>query len=98
MQASALLADAESLYPLYEKEETAVALARINGVACGIVTLAQEKISCCAASHAARFVRFCDAFSLPVITNAGKGWKRMLRLRWIGIKPPQKTAMRMHNT
>ena len=68
MDVPAVLADAASLYPLYETENTLTALARINGAACGIVVLAEEKIGCCAASHAARFVRFCDAFSLPVVT------------------------------
>ncbi len=63
-----VLADAASLYPLYESENALAALARVNGVACGIVVLAEDKIDCCASSHAARFVRFCDAFSLPVIT------------------------------
>lgn len=67
-EAAALLADAGSVYPLYENKNSAAVLARINGVACGVVTLADETISCCAASHAARFVRFCDAFSLPIIT------------------------------
>ncbi len=65
-EAAAYLADAESLFPLY-KDEVA-ALARINGVVCGIVTLAGEQVSCCAAARAARFVRFCDSFSLPVLT------------------------------
>lgn len=64
--AAAYLADAESLFPLY-KDEVA-ALARINGTVCGIVTLAGEQISCCAAARAARFVRFCDSFSLPLLT------------------------------
>lgn len=66
--AANVLADAGSLYPLYTNDNTAVALARVNGAACGIVTLADDSIGCCAASHAARFVRFCDAFSLPIIT------------------------------
>ena len=65
-EAAAYLADAESLFPLY-KDEVA-ALARINGVVCGIVTLAGEQVSCCAAARAARFVRFCDSFSLPILT------------------------------
>ena len=65
-EAAAYLADAESLFPLY-KDEVA-ALARINGVVCGIVTLAGDVVSCCAAARVARFVRFCDSFSLPVLT------------------------------
>lgn len=65
-EAASYIADAESLFPLY-KDEVA-ALARVNGVVCGIVTLAGETVSCCAAARAARFVRFCDSFSLPVLT------------------------------
>ena len=68
LQVTDVLADAGSLYPLYQADNALAALARINGSACGIVVLAEDKIGCCAASHAARFVRFCDAFSLPVIT------------------------------
>ncbi len=64
--AAAVLADAGSLLPLYEDE--VAAFARIDGAPCGIVTLKGEPLSCCAASRAARFVRLCDSFSLPVIT------------------------------
>lgn len=65
-EAAAYLADAESLFPLYGDET--VALARINGMVCGIVTLADDCISCCATARVARFVRFCDSFSLPLLT------------------------------
>lgn len=44
------------------------ALGRVGGAVCGMVTLAEEKLSCPEASRLARFVRFCDSFSLPVIT------------------------------
>lgn len=44
------------------------ALARIGGMACGMVTLKGDKICGCAASRAARFVQLCDAFSLPIVT------------------------------
>lgn len=64
--AVALLADAGSVFALYDDE--VAAFARINGAAVGIVTLKGEPLSCCAASRAARFVRLCDSFSLPVIT------------------------------
>lgn len=40
----------------------------MGGAACGLITLAGDKISCCAASRLARFVRLCDAFSLPLVT------------------------------
>ena len=62
-----LLADADSIFPLHRDD--VAAFARIQGAACGIVTLkTEDKLSCCAASRAARFVRLCDSFSLPVIT------------------------------
>ncbi len=63
--AAAFVADAESLFPLYDDE--VAAFARVEGVACGIVTL-KDTVSCCAAARAARFVRLCDSFSLPVLT------------------------------
>lgn len=65
-ETAAFLADDGSLFPLYGDE--VAALARINGVVCGIVTLAGESISCCAAARAARFVRLCDSFTLPIVT------------------------------
>jgi acetyl-CoA carboxylase carboxyltransferase component len=43
-------------------------IARIGGIVCGLVTLAEEKLSGDEASRIARFVRLCDGFSLPVIT------------------------------
>ncbi len=44
------------------------ALARVGGIACGLVTLKGDKVCGGAAARAARFVQMCDAFSLPVIT------------------------------
>ncbi len=64
--AAAIVADAGSLFKLYDDD--VAAFARVNGAACGIITLAGDPISCCAASRAARFMRLCDSFSLPVIT------------------------------
>ncbi len=64
--ATAIVADAGSLFKLYEDE--VAAFARINGAACGIITLTGDPIGCCAASRAARFMRLCDSFSLPVVT------------------------------
>lgn len=48
--------------------ENETALARVGGVACGLVAMAENKLSCHSASLLARFVRFCDSFSLPIIT------------------------------
>ncbi|HIZ19835.1 MAG TPA: carboxyl transferase [Firmicutes bacterium] len=44
------------------------ALARVGGAVCGLVTLAEDKLSCCSCGRVARFVRLCDSFSLPVVT------------------------------
>ncbi|MDD2362526.1 MAG: carboxyl transferase domain-containing protein [Oscillospiraceae bacterium] len=49
-------------------ENNQTVLARVGGIVCGMVTLAQEKISQCEASRLARFIRLCDGFTLPVIT------------------------------
>lgn len=60
-------ADPDTVIRLYDgKNETA--LGRVGGTVCGMVTLAEEKISCSEASRLARFVRFCDGFSLPIVT------------------------------
>lgn len=62
------VADEDSAVKLYEGSDcTALALARVGGTPCGLVALSGE-ICCSGASNAARFVRLCDAFSLPVIT------------------------------
>ncbi len=66
--AAAAVADADSIFTVYEEDGVVAALARVNGVSCGMVTLATDTVRTVPATHAARFVRFCDAFSLPVIT------------------------------
>lgn len=43
-------------------------IAHVGGNLCGLLTLSDDKLSDEDASELARFVRFCDAFSLPVIT------------------------------
>lgn len=65
-QVAAEVADEGSLLNLCE--DGSIALARVGGGVCGLVTLAADRIGCCAASRAARFVRLCDCFSIPVIT------------------------------
>ena len=67
-EAMALIVDDGSAFTVYDRNDTKTAFARIQGVACGIVTLGQDKICKCVAANVARFVRLCDAFSLPIIT------------------------------
>lgn len=62
------VADPNSAVRLYEGEPCETVLARVGGNACGLLTLTGDKISGCAAARAARFIRLCDAFSLPVLT------------------------------
>ncbi len=45
-----------------------VGLATLMGAAVGVVASADKIIDCGAANKAARFVRFCDAFAIPVIS------------------------------
>ncbi len=47
-----------------------VRLARMDGRVVGIVRTIGKTIDCPSAEKTARFVRFCDAFSIPVITFA----------------------------
>lgn len=68
--AVAALADADSAVELYSGygKNIVTALATINGSAVGIV--ATEKAAIChkCTAKAARFVRLCDAYSIPVVT------------------------------
>lgn len=68
-QAAAALCDADSAVELFENygKNVYTALATVTGNVCGIV--ATEKVLCKnAVSKAARFVRLCDAFNIPVVT------------------------------
>ncbi len=66
--------DAGSLLELYADhgKSIKIAFARIGGASVGVVeTVANEKdgyFCACAARKAAKFVRLCDAFSIPVVT------------------------------
>lgn len=66
------IADAGSLLPLYTAYGTSVetALATVRGQAVGVITTckAEEALTADDAAKMARFVRTCDAFSLPVLT------------------------------
>lgn len=70
--AAAALADAGNMVEFYKDHEGHVftALATISGNVAGIVATAGPNSGLCAgcAGKAARFVRFCDAFSIPVVT------------------------------
>ena len=69
-QAAAALIDKDSAVELYAGygKNIVTALATINGSAVGI--LATEKAALChkCTAKAARFVRLCDAYSIPVVT------------------------------
>lgn len=62
--------DADSELKLYTAKESAteVSLARLGGKALGVVKTKGQAIDSKASKKIASFVRFCDAFSLPVIT------------------------------
>ena len=47
-----------------------IRLARLGGQVVGVVRTTGGKLDCQSANKAAKFVRFCDAFSIPVITFA----------------------------
>ncbi len=62
--------DAESFCELYKDyaEKAVVGFARINGSSVAVVATNSEKLDAATASKIARFVRFSDAFSIPVVT------------------------------
>ena len=62
--------DADSFIKLYPEYGTnsRTAFARINGYVVGIVVTTGGQLDCSSANKIAKMVRFCDAFSIPVIT------------------------------
>lgn len=60
-------ADADTTIELNNNDGIRTAFARVGGVSCGLVSLQGDKLGC-GVARAARFVRLCDSFSLPVIT------------------------------
>ena len=68
--AAAALADADSLVELYAGygKNVYTALGTIGGTTAGIVATAKEGLDHRCTAKAARFVRFCDAYSIPVVT------------------------------
>lgn len=74
------IADADSFCDLDEKcgEGACVAFGRVKGETVGFVETWGEIIDCKAARKVAKFVRFCDAFSIPVVTVVdAKGFKNL---------------------
>ena len=69
-QAAFSAADEDSLIELQADfgSGSKTALATINGTTVGLVALDGKELDCKACSKAARFVRLCDAFSMPVVT------------------------------
>ncbi len=64
----AAVADPGTLLVLSEGSACVTAFGQVDGMACGLVTLTGDSVCGCTASRVARFVRLCDAFSLPVLT------------------------------
>lgn len=75
-QAAFAVADEDSLMELQAAyaPEVKTALATVNGTTVGIIALDGKVLNGHACGKAARFIRFCDAFSMPVLTfvNAEK--------------------------
>ncbi len=68
--AAKAVADTESVIELQAEYGKAAltALATVNGTTVGFVATADKIIDGKASAKAARFIRFCDAFSIPVVT------------------------------
>lgn len=68
--AAAALADADSVVELYGGYGKAVytALATVGGTTAGIVATGAGSMNHHCAAKAARFIRLCDAYSIPVLT------------------------------
>ncbi len=64
------IADAQSLFFVNEKmsSKAKTAFGRVNGETVGFVSVECDEIDCKASKKIAQFVRFCDAFSIPVVT------------------------------
>lgn len=69
-EAAAALADDDSLVELYTGYGANVytALGSVNGMAVGVIATAKEEMNHHCTAKAARFVRLCDAYSIPVVT------------------------------
>ena len=63
--------DKDSVLALYEKsgEGAQVSLARLQGIVVGCVKTLGKSLDCKTCKKIAKFVKLCDAFSIPVITQ-----------------------------
>ncbi len=74
------IADADSFCDISEGygEGACVAFGRVQGEVVGFVETYGEKIDCKGAQKVSKFVRFCDSFSIPVVTVVdSKGFKSL---------------------
>ena len=74
------IADADSFVDIDEKcgEGACVAFGRVKGEVVGFVETWGDLVDCKAARKVAKFVRFCDSFSIPVVTVVdAKGFKSL---------------------
>lgn len=64
------IADADSICFINETfaQDVTTAFARVNGEVVGFVSAQCDVIDCKAGQKITKFVRFCDAFSIPVVT------------------------------
>ena len=64
------VADAQSLCFVNDEmsENAKTAFGRVNGETVGFVSVVCDEIDCKASKKITHFVRFCDAFSIPVVT------------------------------
>ena len=64
------IADADSLCFVNEEysEDVVTAFGRVSGEVVGFVSTNGSEVDCKAANKIAKMVRFCDAFSIPVVT------------------------------
>ena len=63
--------DGNSIVKLFNDygKEANVRFARLGGQVVGIVVTKGKELGCKSANKVAKFVRFCDAFSLPIYAN-----------------------------
>lgn len=71
--AAAAVKDLADGYSFFETKkdfakDMIIGFARFNGQTAGVVANADRKITTAGAQKAARFVKFCDAFEIPVVT------------------------------